>query len=497
MNVKIWKKLSHATTALISIVAIPVLLFSSPLWARDIDELLTTPFVDPLHTRPDVLDKGVVLPGDTAPWQCKTSRDFSTPLSLNEAVDLALCNNAQVKMAWATIKVQAAAVGTADAAYLPIISATVSRLRTQTSYPDSGIASSEVTGNTVYGSFNWRLFDFGTRAANRQSANSALTAALADHDASLQKTLAQTIQAYFDVQSTHAILLAKEQGEAIASETLESARRREAKGIVARSDTLQANTALAKASLDKNRAMGDYQKSMSILIYALGLPAGTHIVLAEETDDGAKSGKIEKFAATQTEDLDMWLRNAEQFHPAIQSARAQWEAAQSNIASARASGLPTVDFTANNYQNGYPGQGLQSMGSHINSIGISVSIPIFDGFSTTYKIRNAQAQAEQHQAQLEDVERNVLMEVVKAHADAVSSLKNLQSSEDLLDAAQEALATSQRKYNKGAADILEILGTQGSLADAKQERIRCIAEWRSARLRLLANVGTLGMSSIQ
>src|ERR1700757_722250 len=103
MNVKIWKKLSHATTALISIVAIPVFLSSSPLWARDVDELLTTPFVDPLHTRPDVLDKGVMLPGDTAPWQCKTSRDFSTPLSLNEAVDLALCNNAQVKMAWATI----------------------------------------------------------------------------------------------------------------------------------------------------------------------------------------------------------------------------------------------------------------------------------------------------------------------------------------------------------------------------------------------------------
>ena len=497
MNVRARRKRSRLSTALKSIVAISTLLFAPSLWARDIDESLTTPFVDPLHTRPDVLDKGVALPGDTAPWQCQTSRDFSTPLSLNEAVDLALCNNAQVKMAWAMIKVQAGAVGTAESAYLPTISVTVSRLRTGTSYPDSGIPSSSTTGNTVFGSFNWRLFDFGARAANRQSANSALVAALADHEASLQKTLAQTIQAYFDAQSTHAILIAKEQDEAIANETLESAKRRETKGVVARSDTLQANTALAKAILDKNRAMGDHQKSMSILIYALGLPAGIHIVLAEEADNGERDGKIGSFAATQMEDLDMWLRNAEQSHPAIRSARAQWEAAQSNIASARASGLPTIDFTANNYQNGYPGQGLQSINSHINSFGISVSIPIFDGFSTTYKVRGAQAQAEQHQAQLEDVEHNVLMEVVKAHADVVSSLQNLQASEDLLDAAQEALATSQRKYSKGAADILEILSTQSSLADAKQERIRCLSEWRSARLRLLANTGTLGMSSIQ
>jgi outer membrane protein len=89
------------------------------------------------------------------------------------------------------------------------------------------------------------------------------------------------------------------------------------------------------------------------------------------------------------------------------------------------------------------------------------------------------------------------MEVVKAHADALSSLQNLQASQNLLEAAQEALATSQRKYDKGATDILEILNTQGALADAKQERIRCVAEWRSARLRLMANTGMLGMSSIQ
>jgi outer membrane protein len=467
------------------------------LWARDLEDILTTPFVDPLHTRPGVLDSGVTLPGDTAPWQCRTDKDFSTPLALSEAIDLALCNNPQVKTAWAAIKVQAAAVGSADAAYLPTLSATDSRLRTGTVYPDSGISSSSVTGNTVYASLSWRLFDFGTRAANRQSANSLLVAALADHEASLQKTLAQTIQAYFDVQSARAAWQAKEQGEVIANDTLESAKRREANGVVARSDTLQAATALAKAVLDKNRALGSYRKNMSILIYAMGLPAESKVVLAEESEKDDLESRIGNPIAQQTEDLDAWLRDAQKSHPAILSARAQWQAAQSNIASARADGLPTIDFSGNNYQNGYPGQGLQAINSHINTIGISVTFPIFDGFSHTYKVRGAQAQAEQRKEQLADIEHNVLMEVVKAHADALSSLDNLQASQNLLEAAREALATSQRKYDKGATDILEILSTQGALADAMQERVQCLAEWRSARLRLMANTGLLGISSIR
>lgn len=42
------------------------------------------------------------------------------------------------------------------------------------------------------------------------------------------------------------------------------------------------------------------------------------------------------------------------------------------------------------------------------------------------------------------------------------------------------------------ADILELLATQTALAEAQQERIRCVAEYRSARFRLLANSGVLG-----
>lgn len=195
--------------------------------------------------------------------------------------------------------------------------------------------------------------------------------------------------------------------------------------------------------------------------------------------------------------MDDWLRIAAETHPLLLAGRAQWESALRTIASTRSEGLPTVDFSANYYQNGYPGQGLSRSPSRITTVGLSLTFPLFDGFSRTYKIRSAEARAEQALAELQETERNTLMEVVKAHADAGSSLRNLQASKRLLDIAEESLAVSQRRYERGAADILELLTTQAALADARQERIRSLAEWNSARLRLLACVGVLGRGALE
>jgi outer membrane protein len=121
-----------------------------------------------------------------------------------------------------------------------------------------------------------------------------------------------------------------------------------------------------------------------------------------------------------------------------------------------------------------------------------MTIPVFDGFSRTYKIRGAESLADQRRAELDDIENNVLSEIVKAHADTLASILNLQAADNLLNAAQESMNGAQRKFEKGAADISEILNTQTALLDAQQEHVRSLAEWRSARLRLLAGAGVLG-----
>lgn len=160
-------------------------------------------------------------------------------------------------------------------------------------------------------------------------------------------------------------------------------------------------------------------------------------------------------------------------------------------------GRPTIDFTGNYYQNAYPSQGLTSTNTKVTTFGLSVTVPLFDGFATHYKVREAEELVRSKEAKLQDTEQQTLMQVVGAHADAESSLRNLRVSEDLVAAATASIESSQRRYSSGAADIVELLSTQAAFADAKSERVRCQAEWRTARLVLLTSSGVLNRSSLQ
>lgn len=469
----------------ISVVAVMPHVFA-PVTVSAFD--CAAPFTDPLFALPDRIVSGTTLPGDAGPVTCPAGINFSTSLDLVKATDVALCNNPRLRATWAAIKLQSAEVGQARAAYLPTLSGNVNFMKTRYEYPGSGAQTTTENGITINATLSWRIFDFGGRTANRKSANSLLIAALALHDAELQKKLAEVIQAYFDAVTAQAFLHSKEQHESIAENTLQTARRRETRGAAARSDTLQAATALTKATLEKYRAQGDYRKAVAALVSVLGIPVQSQVILPDD---------LNVSSAPAYKSLDEWLNIASVRHPSILAGRAELESAMKKIATTRSEGLPTVDVSANYYQNGYPGQGISRTESRVSTVALSISFPIFEGFARTYKIRGAEALAEQKKAELFETEQATLMEVVKAYTDAETSLRNLGVSERLLNIAREALHVAQRKYEKGAADILEILNTQAALADARQERIRCLAEWRSAGLRLMAGVGVLGSEALK
>jgi outer membrane protein len=466
-----------------AVIMVAVLVYAVP--ACGFSLLSYPPFDDPLRTKPPVLDKGVILPGDKAPVpvSCSAPKDFSQPLALGEAVDITLCNNPQILYSWANIKVRAGAVGEARAAYLPTINAGINRTHDRTSYPSSSYPTSDIWRTTGQAAMNWRIFDFGGRAANRRAAEYLLAAALSSHNATLQKALVDVTQAYFDAVSAKAALKAAAESEEIAQTTLATARTREERGAISQSDRLRATTALANTILAHNRAYGDYQKALAVLCRVMAVPAKTTIALPEDMSADAEE---------MSKDLNGWIDDAERNHPAIVAARAQLEAAQKQVTVARSAGLPTLNFSASHYRNTRPGEAVTVNEARETTWAIGVSIPFFDGFSNTYKIRGAEAQVEQKKAELTDTEKRIALDLIKAYVDASYALKNLSASANLLKAAREAQTVSRRRYDKGAADITEILNTQSAFSEAQHERIRCLAEWHSARLRLLANAGQMG-----
>jgi outer membrane protein len=226
---------------------------------------------------------------------------------------------------------------------------------------------------------------------------------------------------------------------------------------------------------------------MSALVYAMGLSpaiaASQSMTLAADLRD--EQGDMGK-------DLQTWLGLATDQHPAIVAARNQLQAAREKLSSTRSEGLPTLDFTQSLYINGRPNQGVASTQSDESIIGLTLNIPLFDGFARTYKVRGAQAQVELKEAELQDTQNQTLSDLAKAYADANAALRSLGPSKRLEEAAFQALDSVQRRFERGVVDVVELLNVQAALADAQQERIRALADWQSARLRLVASAGTLG-----
>jgi outer membrane protein len=92
--------------------------------------------------------------------------------------------------------------------------------------------------------------------------------------------------------------------------------------VAASSDILQAGAALAKAKLALSRAQGDVQKTQSVLLYTMGSSMGRQLILPDEAEPKPELNK---------QDLNQWLIDAQQLHPAIHSARAQFLASQAKV----------------------------------------------------------------------------------------------------------------------------------------------------------------------
>jgi outer membrane protein len=419
------------------------------------------------------------------------------PLALEEAILQAICAHPQVRQAWAHALAQAAAVGIAQAAYLPVLQATagVDRDTRSTTYDYSaiGLGSQSLSrqSSIQYGMLNlsWVLFDFGKRSAGLRQARELLATANAVQDDTLQAVFFNTAQAYYAVRDAQASVDAAQQTEKTAHESLAAVRAKHDAGAGTLSDRLQAQTTYRRAVLDRVSAEGNARTAVGVLAVSMGRDANTlvRIIMAEPvSDDDAIA-----------EGIDALIDEAKMRRPKLVAARARFAAAQANVEAVRAQGRPTISvagsFTQNNPVMQQQADALPVSHSRSSRIGIQLTIPLFEGFASGYRVAHAQSQADAQEAELRDTELQVSLDVWKSYQALQTDAINLTTSRDLLDDAQHALDIAHGRYKEGVGTFVELLNAQTALADARKQRVLAVSKWRTARLSLAASLGRLGL----
>ena len=451
---------------------------AEPLWS------------DPLHTMHEVSVTPVTIGYGVG---CSFDARLPDPLTLLDAVERALCRNPQTRQAWANVKAQAAAVGVSRAAYLPALTAggTWSKADNRTTYPDFPANDSSLTTHSsdVNLNLSWVLYDFGLRAANLENARQLLNAANAAQDDMLQTVFLSTVQSFYEAQAAQALLAATTEAEQAAEQSFKASAARYQAGAGTLADKLQAQTAYAQASLKRAQAAGDLQNALGSLAIVMGWRPNTALTLAALGN--ASDAPLLQQA------VDQLIADAVRSHPKILAAQAQWKAAQAQADAARADGRPTLSLFATGDRSDTPITQVSSKQTiNSRSIGLQISIPLFDGFTRKYKARGAQAQADSKEAELAGVEQQVALEVWKSSQALRSEAENLHSTDILLRSARQSFEVAQGRYKAGVGNILELLKAQSDLAGAQQQRILSLTSWQTARLRLAASLGRLRIDGI-
>jgi len=441
-------------------------------------------------------DRSAVSPSD--PASCK-QRPIPSPIALFDVIERALCESPKTRSAWAEIKRAAADVGVAKSAYMPSLDAALKYAYQQnsTQVTDNPQLTSEYAKavNEESLSLSWVLYDFGGRSASLKNSRESLLAAQANENATLQAVFATAAKDFFAAQAGNASVLSKRRIESAAHDNLEAATARVAKGVAPLTDQLQATTAAAQATYERARAEGDFRTAIGVLAVDMSLSPDEALSLPE-MDLGALP---DSSFARAVHDL---LAQAQQSHPRILAAAAQWQAALAHVNFVRAKGLPVVRLIGESDRSNQPvsaslGQPVYPALTRENYVGLQIAIPLFEGFGRGAQIKEAEAQAAVQEQAVRDVRQQVAVAVWSSVQTLQADTENLRNSEIVLQSARQAFEATQHRYRSGVADILELLSAQKTLSVSEETWIQAHLDWRVARLQLAASLGTLGMWAIE
>ena len=440
-----------------------IALLALPAWAGSLDDPLATAELQPLKPSPRLLARVGEAP-------CATTLP-DTPLTAVDAVDLMLCNHPQTREVWAAARAQAAQVGVARAGWLPTLSGSAGTTRFD-------YQNSAYTRDSAAITLSWLLYDFGQRSASVESAQQLLGAAAATQDVTVQTLFLNALQAYYAAQATRAAVASALQAERSAQESFQAAAARYQVGVATPADRLQAQTALSQATLNRIKAEGEARNALGTLANALGFAAQQRIVLADLP-------AVPATAAFQKE-VDGLIAEAQARRPDLRAAEAQLKAAEASVELARAQGRPTISLGA-----GPTWQESAGVTQQGGSIGLTLNVPIFSGFETTYRVRSAAAQAEVRAAQRDRLRRQVALDVWKAYQSLTTATQSLQTTADLVASAEQSERVALGRYKAGVGTILDVLSAQAALASARLQRIQAQLDWNVYRATLAQSVGAL------
>ena len=406
-------------------------------------------------------------------------------LSLAEIIDYTLRNTPETTQSWAAARVAATEYGQTQAAFLPEIDAVNTYTRAKVATPTRNAITNKriavMSMSTVVHpelQLSYTIFDFGQRRLTSESARYALYFADWTHNRTIQ-TIVQTVtNNYYNYLLQVKLLESQAEDIETAETTLKAAMAEKLSGTKGIADVLQAKTLLLSSQLDHAAQKKLVQSSYSTLLNTMGIPSNAKITFEDLPKDVS---------------LDILLKGVETLiadalvlRPDLRAQEADVLEKEAALGLAITKFFPTLSYQVN-WGRSYFKEWVHNKNDWSGVM--TLSIPLFSGFSKVNEVRKARANKATALSKLRETELQITKEITTSHTNVHASSDTIKFSRSFLDSATDQYEVALRKYRSGLGTIIDVASAQSSLANARSRHADAMKGWYSALADLVFATG--------
>ena len=399
--------------------------------------------------------------------------------NLQACIDYALQQNITIRKNRLNAKSAEVDVKTARAALFPSLTASVSQRivnrpnsQTNTIIDGDNITSSQskTSYNGSYGiDANWTLYN-GSKRLNtlkQQRMNNRIAElGVAESENTIEESITQI---YVQILYAAEAVKVNEATLDVSRAECERARALLAAGSIARSDLAQLE---AQVSTDKYQlvtaqaTLQDYKLQLKQLLELDGEKEMT-LYIPTLGDENVLSPLPSK--------TDVY-RSALTLRPEIEAGRLNVKASELDINIARSGYIPTISLSAGIGSTNTNGNdftfGEQIKQNWNNSLGVTVSVPIFNNRQTKSAVQKAKIQKQNSELDLLDNQKNLYKTIEGLWLDANSAQQRYVAAIEKLRSTQTSYDLIQEQFNLGMKNTVELLTEKNNLLNAQQETLQ-------------------------
>jgi outer membrane protein TolC len=129
--------------------------------------------------------------------------------------------------------------------------------------------------------------------------------------------------------------------------------------------------------------------------------------------------------------------------------------------------------------------------SDFSSIGLNLKVPIFTGFGTRAKVRQADIEIRTVQEDLVDTKLALDLAFANAKTQIDNSLTTINNQKENAQLAKEVLDNARNNYVQGLASLTDLLDAENSLTEAQNNYTSAVLEYKLAEIQLIKSKGEL------